>query len=65
MSFVLTQGDSKESPLPLWERDRVRGLAPAGADESIAASADGRPILSDRDQQNPSLGTLLETLQRG
>jgi hypothetical protein len=24
-----------ESPLPLWERDRVRGLAPAGADESI------------------------------
>src|SRR5882724_248599 len=27
-----------ESPLPLWERDRVRGLAPAGADESIATA---------------------------
>jgi len=24
----------KESPLPLWERARVRGLAPAGAEES-------------------------------
>src|SRR5882724_1271501 len=32
----LTHGVSTESPLPLWERDRVRGLAPAGADESVA-----------------------------
>jgi len=24
---VLTQGRHAESPLPLWERDRVRGLA--------------------------------------
>src|SRR5262245_19767898 len=30
-----TQGRHTESPLPLWERDRVRGLAPAGAEESI------------------------------
>src|SRR5882724_7824103 len=30
-----TQGSSTESPLPLWERDRVRGLAPAGADEFV------------------------------
>src|SRR6185312_4173966 len=26
-----------ESPLPLWERDRVRGPAPAGAEELAAA----------------------------
>jgi hypothetical protein len=39
--LALTQGSSTESPLPLWERDRVRGLAPAGADESFAAYADG------------------------
>src|SRR5882724_12974132 len=32
----LTQGVPTESPLPLWKRDRVRGLAPAGADESGA-----------------------------
>ena len=31
----------------------------------VAASADGRPILSERDQKNPSLRTLLKTLQRG
>jgi hypothetical protein len=31
-----------ESPLHLWERDRMRGLAPAGADESIdQLGADG------------------------
>src|SRR5262249_30976098 len=29
------RGTSTESPLPLWERDRVRGLAPAGAEESV------------------------------
>jgi len=39
--LALTQGNSSGSPLPLWERDRVRGLAPAGADESTEASADG------------------------
>src|SRR5882724_6567264 len=33
----VTQGISTESPLPLWERDRVRGLAPAGADESVSS----------------------------
>jgi hypothetical protein len=38
--LVLTQGNSTESPLPLWERDRVRGLAPEGADESLKARAD-------------------------
>src|SRR5262249_34438838 len=33
---------SQQSPLsPLWERDRVRGLAPAGADESVPTSAHG------------------------
>ena len=32
----VTQGVSTGSPLPLWERDRVRGLAPAGAEESVA-----------------------------
>jgi hypothetical protein len=35
------QGNSRESPLPLWERERVRGLAPAGADEPLDASTDG------------------------
>ena len=33
-SCELAQGTSTESPLPLWERDRVR-LAPAGAEESV------------------------------
>src|SRR5882724_821208 len=37
----LAQGKSTESPLPLWERDRVRGLAPVGADESIARTRGG------------------------
>jgi len=32
---------------------------------TVASSPDGRPILSERDQKNPSLRTLLETLQRG
>src|SRR5262249_25899078 len=46
-----THGVSTESPLPLWERDRVRGLAPAGADESAAvecsenAHAEGRTLM--------------------
>jgi dTDP-4-dehydrorhamnose 3,5-epimerase len=31
----------------------------------VAATTDGKPILSERDQTNPSLRTLLETLQRG
>src|SRR5882724_4838168 len=35
-SACVTQGVAAESPLPLWERERVRGLAPAGADESVA-----------------------------
>ena len=39
--LALTQGNSRESPLPLWERDRVRGLVPAGADESTETSTDG------------------------
>lgn len=30
----------------------------------VAATADGKPILSERDQKNPSLKALLETLQR-
>ena len=34
-----THGGSAESLLPLWERDRVRGLAPAGADGPSVASA--------------------------
>src|SRR5262245_3191506 len=29
-----TRADATESPLPLRERDRVRGLAPAGAGDS-------------------------------
>src|SRR6185295_9321666 len=29
-------GDHTEFPLPLWERGRVRGPAPAGAEESVA-----------------------------
>src|SRR6185312_17034019 len=32
----LAHGLSTKFPLPLWERDRVRGLAPAGADERNA-----------------------------
>jgi hypothetical protein len=36
-SLYLRHGISTESPLPLWERDRVRGLAPAGAAESLAS----------------------------
>src|SRR5262245_58135101 len=34
-SSDLAQGDHTESPLPLWERDRGRGSAPAGAEESV------------------------------
>src|SRR5262249_22675477 len=34
-SCELAQATSTASPLPLWERDRVRGLAPAGAEESV------------------------------
>src|SRR5882724_3259104 len=40
-SCELTQGVSTESPLPLWERDRVRGPAPAGADGAAAGSRTG------------------------
>src|SRR5882724_8189146 len=40
-SCELTQGVSTESPLPLWERDRVMGLAPAGADGTAAGSRTG------------------------
>jgi dTDP-4-dehydrorhamnose 3,5-epimerase len=32
---------------------------------TLAGTADGKPILSERDQKNPSLKALLETLQRG
>lgn len=32
---------------------------------TVAATADGKPILSARDQKNPSLMTLLETLRGG
>jgi dTDP-4-dehydrorhamnose 3,5-epimerase len=31
---------------------------------TLAATADGRPILSERDERNPSLKTLLEELER-
>jgi hypothetical protein len=39
----LAHGVSTESPLPLRERERVRGLAPAGADESIEGKC-GRDV---------------------
>src|SRR5262245_25128920 len=41
----MTQAISIESPLPLWEREGVRGLAPAGADEFVEAgtAAAGAP----------------------
>jgi hypothetical protein len=45
----ISQDGPTESPLPLWERDRVRGLAPAGADESVVAGS----LSSGQDQVAP------------
>src|SRR5882724_6513747 len=35
--FAMTQGRLTESPLPLWERDRVRGLARQREETSFSA----------------------------
>jgi hypothetical protein len=41
MLMYSSHGAPPESPLPLWERDRVRGLAPVGANESVARGRAG------------------------
>jgi mitochondrial fission protein ELM1 len=50
----LVQDGPTESPLPLWERDRVRGLAPAGTDASTAGrSSDGESEVAPRYRASP------------
>jgi hypothetical protein len=47
MTWNSSQGIATESPLPLWERDRVRGLAPSGADECAADGSASAEIRND------------------
>src|SRR6185312_8348597 len=41
VGLLLELVSSAESPLPLWERDRVRGPAPAGAEEPVNGKHSG------------------------
>src|SRR5262249_30748004 len=50
----MAHGVSTESPLPLWERGRVRGLAPAGAENIFRLRTQPSPRIAARCRASPS-----------